>query len=156
MRDIGGIAEEQARRTHEIQVATQSLDRMTGTSAEALRKVNDLSKEVRSKVHLANEVASSVAGATKHQISAFSQMEGTIEEIRLSANGVAAVAASSLQSTEKLRGEVDGLTAQLAGFSMKNGGDEPPLLPPSRLPLPPIGRMLRLIRANGPRVETPA
>lgn len=121
-REIGAIADEQAQRSHEIEVATAEMHELAVTTAKAAQTVWDLSREVRVAVDLATNVASQVSLAAGAQIETFAVIQENARDIERATAAAATSAQESLDATHRLQNEVESLVARLGRFA---GGTRP-------------------------------
>jgi methyl-accepting chemotaxis protein len=142
--EIGSIAQEQARRTHEIEVATTEMRELAHLTGRAARTVWELSREVRGTVDLAASVATQVATAAAGQIETFGVIEQHAREIERATAAAAVSAQESLAATHRLQLEVQMLVARLGGFA---GSPQP-----TRSKLTPVGETKLSSRPTSPRV----
>jgi methyl-accepting chemotaxis protein len=116
-REIGAIADDQAQRSHEIEVATAEMRELAVTAAKAAQTVWDLSREVRGAVDLATNVAAQVSLAAGAQIDTFAVIQQNARDIGRATAAAAGSAQESLNATHRLQREVEALGARLGRFA---------------------------------------
>lgn len=116
-REIGSIADDQARRSHDIEVATAEMRELADVTAHAAQTVWNLSREVRGAVDLATNVAGQVSSAAGQQIETFAVIQENARDIERATGAAARSAQASLEATHRLQTEVEALVARLGGFA---------------------------------------
>lgn len=136
--EIFTIAQDQAARTAEVELATDEMRRMAKTTADAARAVGELSRQVRGAVDFAASIATQVARATREQAASLAIIERSAADIERTNGAVTAAAQSSFASSDALQQEIAALAERVGSFGTSRTGSpaEARSLGRSREPIP--------------------
>lgn len=116
-REIVAIANNQAERTAQIELATEEMRRMAQATQNAAQVVGNLSRQVRGAIDFATGVAAQVATATGEQTQTLAIIERSAVEIERTNALVSAAAGSSFATSDSLQREIAALASSVGGYA---------------------------------------